>query len=285
MIVMTSMVELESLFGHLFDALSNGENQVVTKSSAVTTADASDKCQQQQDSTSSTSTLATTITADGNFDFQNRRDLPRSTPLDRVEVLDEVSSDDNEVTEVKALIDLTDEEIVYVSKESVRNGEWIKISLEKKQSHVKTLGREEVKPVSKKITMLDHSKAEQMGILKDVLCQVGVTTILAKFLILDIPVDKDVLIVVRKNNMSEKKISQKYAVLLTKVLMTMYEAKHQRICECWLGYCANGSREQEMEFRLLDTTTLRELIDSSERLIAEEPAPGDPRVATTPFYF
>ncbi|GKC50274.1 hypothetical protein Tco_1073019 [Tanacetum coccineum] len=36
---------------------------------AVTTADASDKCQQQQDSTSSTSTLATTITADGNFDL------------------------------------------------------------------------------------------------------------------------------------------------------------------------------------------------------------------------
>ncbi|GJZ75978.1 hypothetical protein Tco_0640443 [Tanacetum coccineum] len=87
MIVMTSMVELESLFGHLFDELSNGENQVVSKSSAVTTADASDKCQQQQDSTSSTSTLATTITADGNFDFQNRRDLPRNTPLDRVEVL------------------------------------------------------------------------------------------------------------------------------------------------------------------------------------------------------
>ncbi|GJZ90948.1 hypothetical protein Tco_0662875 [Tanacetum coccineum] len=69
MIVMTSMVELESLFGHLFDELSNGENQVVSKSSAVTTADASDKCQQQQDSTSSTSTLATTITADGNFDL------------------------------------------------------------------------------------------------------------------------------------------------------------------------------------------------------------------------
>ncbi|GJY19847.1 hypothetical protein Tco_0392413 [Tanacetum coccineum] len=33
------------------------------------------------------------------------------------------------------------------------------------------LGREEVKPVSKKITMLDHSKVEPMGILKDVLCQ------------------------------------------------------------------------------------------------------------------
>nr|GEV24169.1 hypothetical protein [Tanacetum cinerariifolium] len=48
---------------------SNGENQVVSKSFAVTTADASDKRQQQQDSTSSTLTLATTITADENFDL------------------------------------------------------------------------------------------------------------------------------------------------------------------------------------------------------------------------
>ncbi|GJT61942.1 hypothetical protein Tco_1005475 [Tanacetum coccineum] len=56
--------------------------------SDVTTADAFDKRQQQQDSTPSTSSLAITISADGNFDFQNRRDLPRNTPLDRVEVLD-----------------------------------------------------------------------------------------------------------------------------------------------------------------------------------------------------
>ncbi|GJW93791.1 hypothetical protein Tco_0173463 [Tanacetum coccineum] len=39
------------------------------KSSAVTTADTSDKRQQQPDSTSSTLTLATTVTADGNFDL------------------------------------------------------------------------------------------------------------------------------------------------------------------------------------------------------------------------
>ncbi|GJU25370.1 hypothetical protein Tco_1163991 [Tanacetum coccineum] len=38
-------------------------------SSAVTTADASDKRQQQPDSTSSTSTLATSVTANGNFDL------------------------------------------------------------------------------------------------------------------------------------------------------------------------------------------------------------------------
>nr|GEX38605.1 hypothetical protein [Tanacetum cinerariifolium] len=46
--------ELESLFGPLFDEYFNRENRVILKSSAVTTADASDKRQQQSDSTSST---------------------------------------------------------------------------------------------------------------------------------------------------------------------------------------------------------------------------------------
>ncbi|GKG31047.1 hypothetical protein Tco_0423535, partial [Tanacetum coccineum] len=41
MIVLTSMIELESLFGPSFDEYFNGENQVVSKPSAVTTADAS----------------------------------------------------------------------------------------------------------------------------------------------------------------------------------------------------------------------------------------------------
>ncbi|GJR76726.1 hypothetical protein Tco_0089091 [Tanacetum coccineum] len=68
MISMTTMIELESLFGPSFDKYFNGENQVVSKPSAVTTVDAFDKRQQQPDSTSSTSTLATTVTADGNFD-------------------------------------------------------------------------------------------------------------------------------------------------------------------------------------------------------------------------
>ncbi|GKA42977.1 putative reverse transcriptase domain-containing protein, partial [Tanacetum coccineum] len=63
------MPKLESLFGPLFDEYLNGENQVVLKSFTVTTADASDKRQQQPDSTSSTSTLATFVTTDGNFDL------------------------------------------------------------------------------------------------------------------------------------------------------------------------------------------------------------------------
>ncbi|GKA83088.1 hypothetical protein Tco_0789836 [Tanacetum coccineum] len=45
------------------------ENQVVSKSFAVTTADASDKRQQQPASTSATSTLATTVTAHGNLNL------------------------------------------------------------------------------------------------------------------------------------------------------------------------------------------------------------------------
>nr|GEV13598.1 hypothetical protein [Tanacetum cinerariifolium] len=53
------------------------------------------------------------------------------------------------------------------------------------------LGREEVKKVNQGITMLNHSKVEPMGVLKDILFQVGVTTIIAKFIILDMPIDRD----------------------------------------------------------------------------------------------
>ncbi|GJX85168.1 hypothetical protein Tco_0335942 [Tanacetum coccineum] len=42
-----------------------------------------------------------------------------------------MSSDDNEVTKVKALMALTDEERVFVGKESANNGEWVKISIQK----------------------------------------------------------------------------------------------------------------------------------------------------------
>ncbi|GKA40068.1 hypothetical protein Tco_0732661 [Tanacetum coccineum] len=66
--IVTTSNELDLLFGPLFDEYFNGENQVVLKSSAVTTTDASNK-RQQPDSTSSTSTLATTVTANGNFDL------------------------------------------------------------------------------------------------------------------------------------------------------------------------------------------------------------------------
>ncbi|GJY58269.1 hypothetical protein Tco_0458161 [Tanacetum coccineum] len=66
----TTSNELDLLSGPLFDEYLNGENQVVSKSFAVSTADASDKRQQQTDSTSSTSTLPKTVTADGNLTYK-----------------------------------------------------------------------------------------------------------------------------------------------------------------------------------------------------------------------
>ncbi|GKD56040.1 hypothetical protein Tco_1289427 [Tanacetum coccineum] len=59
-----------------------------------------------------------------------------------------------------------------------------------------TLGREEMKKVDRGITMINHTQAEAIGMITNVLCQVGVTTIIAKFLILDIPIDRDAPIVV-----------------------------------------------------------------------------------------
>ncbi|GJZ26356.1 hypothetical protein Tco_0570609 [Tanacetum coccineum] len=44
--------------------------------------------------------------------------------------------------------------------------------------------------------MINHTQAEAIGILTNVLCQLGVFTLIAKFLILDIPIDRDALIVV-----------------------------------------------------------------------------------------
>ncbi|GJW39548.1 DNA-directed DNA polymerase [Tanacetum coccineum] len=58
------------------------------------------------------------------------------------------------------------------------------------------LGREDMKKVDRGITMINHTQAEAMRILINVLCQVGVTTLIAKFLILDIPIDRDSPIVI-----------------------------------------------------------------------------------------
>nr|GEY88760.1 hypothetical protein [Tanacetum cinerariifolium] len=59
-----------------------------------------------------------------------------------------------------------------------------------------TSGREDMKKVDRGIPMINHTHAEAMRILTNVLCQVGVTTLIAKFLILDIPIDRDSPIVV-----------------------------------------------------------------------------------------
>nr|GFB22062.1 hypothetical protein [Tanacetum cinerariifolium] len=58
------------------------------------------------------------------------------------------------------------------------------------------LGREDVKKVDRGIPMINHTQAEAMGILINVICQMGVTTLIAKFLILVSLIDHDSPIVV-----------------------------------------------------------------------------------------
>nr|GEZ67121.1 hypothetical protein [Tanacetum cinerariifolium] len=58
------------------------------------------------------------------------------------------------------------------------------------------LGREDVKKVDRGIPMINQTQAEAMGILINVICQMGATTLIAKFLILVSLIDHDSPIVV-----------------------------------------------------------------------------------------
>ncbi|GJV57776.1 hypothetical protein Tco_1458781 [Tanacetum coccineum] len=79
----------------LFDEYFNGVNLVVSKSSAVTAADAPDKRQQQPDSISSTSTLATTVTADGNFDVVKvRAQVDQGSQIKMIQVKEMMQDND-----------------------------------------------------------------------------------------------------------------------------------------------------------------------------------------------
>ncbi|GJV51698.1 hypothetical protein Tco_1447439 [Tanacetum coccineum] len=72
------------------------------------------------------------------------------------------------------------------------------------------LRREDMKKVDRGITMINHTQEEATGILTNVLCQVGVTTLIAKFLILDILIDRDSPIVVGRGFLSYAKIPKLY---------------------------------------------------------------------------
>ncbi|GJV39654.1 putative reverse transcriptase domain, ribonuclease H-like domain, aspartic peptidase domain protein [Tanacetum coccineum] len=73
----------------------------------------------------------------------------------KLTLLKEVSSDDNEVIEVKALMTLADEERVSIGKDSTRNGEWIKISM-KKHVNIEIL-KENLRKKLKKLTSITEA--------------------------------------------------------------------------------------------------------------------------------
>ncbi|GJR81009.1 hypothetical protein Tco_0151794 [Tanacetum coccineum] len=71
--------------------------------------------------------LSTSASASSSSSGKNKGLIAKMYNWDEEEVL----SDGNEVTEVKAFMALTNEERVSVGKESANNGEWIKISIQK----------------------------------------------------------------------------------------------------------------------------------------------------------
>ncbi|GJT43065.1 DNA-directed DNA polymerase [Tanacetum coccineum] len=95
------------------------------------------------------------------------------------------------------------------------------------------LGREEVKKVNRVITMLNHSKAETIGVLKDVLCQVGVTTIIVKFLILDMRIDRDSPILTSLNTKeSDGDDEEDYGIQRNSFGAPMYGPKPAKYLNC-----------------------------------------------------
>nr|GEW24851.1 hypothetical protein [Tanacetum cinerariifolium] len=70
--------------------------------------------------------------------------------------------------------------------------------------------------------MINHTQEEALRILLNVLCKVWVTTLIAKFLILDIPIDRDSLIVVGRG----------FLRTIRAIVNT-----HDRLCSTFDGFC------------------------------------------------
>ncbi|GJR32029.1 hypothetical protein Tco_1108261 [Tanacetum coccineum] len=100
-----------------------------------------------------------------------------------------------------------------------------------------TLGREDMKKVDKGITMINHTQTEAMGKLSNVLCQVGVTTIIAKFLILDIPIDRVAPIVIGRGFLhtmaeSDSDDEEEYVIKRNKFGAPIYDPRPALYLNC-----------------------------------------------------
>ncbi|GJR12937.1 hypothetical protein Tco_0795589 [Tanacetum coccineum] len=104
-------------------------------------------------------------------------------------ILDEVWKD--KVKLDRKIVKEEEEAVKRIKGEAIKEKDNIYIS-----HQIRGTGREDMKKVDRGITMINHTQAEAMGIIINVLCQVWVTTLSAKFLILDISIDHDSPIVV-----------------------------------------------------------------------------------------
>nr|GEW06626.1 hypothetical protein [Tanacetum cinerariifolium] len=153
--------------------------------------------------------------------------------------------------------------------------------------------KREAKPIEIKIKKLDHSKAKPIGILRDVLCQVGVTIILSRFLILDISVDKDLTIVVGRRFLytcggimnTIKGTNSTFNGTKGNNNDEVGSSRPKRTCE--FKTVEEAMLPQEIlnglsaltYYTALDRITFRDLIGPNGRLITKAPMLGAPRVA------
>ncbi|GJT59493.1 hypothetical protein Tco_1003026 [Tanacetum coccineum] len=106
---------------------------------------------------------------------------------------------------------------------------------------------EDMKKIDRGITMINHTQAEAMEKLSNVLFQVGVTTIIAKFLILNIPIDRDAPIVVGRGFLhtmakSDSDDEEEYVIKRNKLCeQTMMRPDHHdpndQDMKPWKRYC------------------------------------------------
>nr|GEU94854.1 putative ribonuclease H-like domain-containing protein [Tanacetum cinerariifolium] len=89
--------------------------------------------------------------------------------------------------------------------------------------------REETKKVNSGIMMINHTQAKDIGMLINVLCQVGVTTIISKFLIVDIPIDCDAPIVVGRGFLDDE---EEYEIKRNKFGAPLYRLKPTPYLNC-----------------------------------------------------
>ncbi|GJU60023.1 hypothetical protein Tco_1237789 [Tanacetum coccineum] len=128
-----------------------------------------------------------------------------------------------------------DKEVVKRIKGEALNG--VRKGGEERMGKKEEKGREDMKKVDSGITMIDHTQAKAIGKLSNVLCQVGVTTIIVKFLILNIPIDRDAPIVVGRGFLhtmveSDSDDEEEYVIKRNKFGAPIYGPRHALFLNC-----------------------------------------------------
>ncbi|GJZ13862.1 agenet domain-containing protein [Tanacetum coccineum] len=120
------------------------------------------------------------------------------------------------------------------------------------------IGREDTKKVDRRKIMIYHTQTKAMGKLSNILCQVGVTTIIAKFIILDIPIDGDVPIVVGRGFLLESDTDdeEEYVIKRNKFGAPIYGPRPALYLNCANPEDRSSARSEKLVFGRKQLTSL-----------------------------